>query len=250
MPRLTYAYSVAGFTSMRPAASSTVRFSLPSSDHHRPDEAAPCRRHPSHEYRLVNQYKSCISIVAPADQGGRRGGPPWTARWKAGLEDVIAARSAICTVDGEAGRLYYRGYEIGELAGRGPASRRSRPSCGSGSCPTPAEAEAFEGALRRARACPRRSWRSCARRPATCHPLDVLRTAVSFAAASIPTRGPRAAAKRAQGDPADEPGARHRRGVASHPQRTRAAGRPGRGFPRRALSPSSRGAARSPRRRA
>ena len=24
--------------------------------------------------------------------------------WKAGLEDVIAARSAVCTVDGEAGR--------------------------------------------------------------------------------------------------------------------------------------------------
>ena len=29
------------------------------------------------------------------------------ATWKAGLEDVIAARSAICRVDGEAGRLYY-----------------------------------------------------------------------------------------------------------------------------------------------
>src|SRR6266850_546787 len=37
--------------------------------------------------------------------------------WKAGLEDVIAARSGICRVDGERGRLYYRGYEIGELAG-------------------------------------------------------------------------------------------------------------------------------------
>src|SRR5436309_487267 len=36
--------------------------------------------------------------------------------WKAGLEDVIAARSAICRVDGEAGRIYYRGYEIGDLA--------------------------------------------------------------------------------------------------------------------------------------
>ena len=37
--------------------------------------------------------------------------------WKAGLEDVIAARSAICRVDGEAGRLYYRGYEIGDARG-------------------------------------------------------------------------------------------------------------------------------------
>ena len=38
--------------------------------------------------------------------------------WKAGLEDVVATRSAICTVDGAAGRLYYRGYEIADLAGR------------------------------------------------------------------------------------------------------------------------------------
>jgi len=30
--------------------------------------------------------------------------------WKAGLEDVIAARSAICAIDGAAGRLFYRGY--------------------------------------------------------------------------------------------------------------------------------------------
>src|SRR5215813_12372748 len=40
--------------------------------------------------------------------------------WKAGLEDVIAARSAVCTIDGAAGRLYYRGYEIGDLAGAVP----------------------------------------------------------------------------------------------------------------------------------
>ena len=39
--------------------------------------------------------------------------------WKDGLEDVIAARSAICQVDGAEGRLYYRGYEIG-----GPAAGR------------------------------------------------------------------------------------------------------------------------------
>ena len=36
--------------------------------------------------------------------------------WKAGLEDVVAARSAITAIDGAAGRLYHRGYEIGELA--------------------------------------------------------------------------------------------------------------------------------------
>ena len=34
-----------------------------------------------------------------------------------GLEGVIAAQSHLCKVDGEAGQLIYRGYDIGELAG-------------------------------------------------------------------------------------------------------------------------------------
>ena len=33
-----------------------------------------------------------------------------------GLEDVIAAESEICQVDGAAGKLYYRGYSIEDLA--------------------------------------------------------------------------------------------------------------------------------------
>src|SRR5256885_11684954 len=45
---------------------------------------------------------------------------PMDTSWKAGLEDVIAARSAVCAIDGAAGRLFYRGYEIGELAGGVP----------------------------------------------------------------------------------------------------------------------------------
>src|SRR5256714_14211891 len=33
----------------------------------------------------------------------------------AGLEGVVAAKSAVCFIDGIAGRLVYRGYEIGDL---------------------------------------------------------------------------------------------------------------------------------------
>src|SRR5438477_2675998 len=33
----------------------------------------------------------------------------------AGLEGVVAARSEICFIDGNAGRLVYRGYEIDDL---------------------------------------------------------------------------------------------------------------------------------------
>ncbi|MHC4495801.1 MAG: citrate/2-methylcitrate synthase, partial [Planctomycetota bacterium] len=33
-----------------------------------------------------------------------------------GLEGVIAAESEICQIDGAAGKLYYRGYSIEDLA--------------------------------------------------------------------------------------------------------------------------------------
>jgi citrate synthase len=38
------------------------------------------------------------------------------AEWKEGLEGVVAARTALTHIDGQAGRLFLCGYEIGELA--------------------------------------------------------------------------------------------------------------------------------------
>src|SRR3954454_16413644 len=35
-----------------------------------------------------------------------------------GLADVVAASTALSDIDGKAGRLFYRGYDIHELAGR------------------------------------------------------------------------------------------------------------------------------------
>src|SRR3954454_85720 len=40
------------------------------------------------------------------------------AKAAAGLQGVIAAPSAICFIDGNAGRLVYRGYEITDLVGK------------------------------------------------------------------------------------------------------------------------------------
>jgi citrate synthase len=109
-----------------------------------------------------------------------------TAEWKAGLEDVIAARSAVCTIDGGAGRLYYRGYEIGdlvaqasfedvthllwfgELPGAGAVGFRARLAAGRGL------AEPLVTLLRSL--------------PRDAHPLDALRTAVSYAGTLDPDR--------------------------------------------------------------
>ena len=44
--------------------------------------------------------------------------PPAAAKSNAGLQGVIAAPSSICFIDGNAGRLVYRGYEITDLVGQ------------------------------------------------------------------------------------------------------------------------------------
>src|SRR5256885_15020318 len=63
---------------------------------------------------------------------------PMDTSWKAGLEDVIAARSAVCAIDGAAGRLFYRGYENGELAGRLPLGGGTPPPLGGRRAPAAA----------------------------------------------------------------------------------------------------------------
>src|SRR5947209_12987146 len=40
------------------------------------------------------------------------------AKSAAGLQGVVAAPSSICLIDGNAGRLVYRGYEITDLVGQ------------------------------------------------------------------------------------------------------------------------------------
>jgi len=105
--------------------------------------------------------------------------------WKAGLEDAIAARSAICRVDGAAVRLYYRGYEIGELAGA-VSFEDVTALLWFGEPPRPSEAVAFAARLRAARGLPAPVRALLERLPRDTHPLDALRTAVSLAAAHDP----------------------------------------------------------------
>ena len=105
--------------------------------------------------------------------------------WKAGLEDVIAARSAVRAIDGAAGRLYYRGYEIGDLAGVVPFEDVVW-LLWFGELPSAAQAGEFRARLRAARALPAPVLALLRTQPGECHPLDALRTAVSLAAALDP----------------------------------------------------------------
>ncbi|HZO40582.1 MAG TPA: citrate/2-methylcitrate synthase [Methylomirabilota bacterium] len=105
--------------------------------------------------------------------------------WKAGLEDVIAARSAICQVDGEQGRLYYRGYEIGELA-HALSFEQVTALLWHGELPSAAESAQFAARLEAARGLPPAVADLLQSLPRDTHPLDALRTAVSLAATRDP----------------------------------------------------------------
>jgi citrate synthase len=107
------------------------------------------------------------------------------AAYKDGLEDIIAARSAICRVDGEAGRLYYRGYEIADLVSAASFEDTAR-LLWVGELPSAAERAEFAARLAETRPLPPPVLDLLCRLPRECHPLDALRTAVSLAAASDP----------------------------------------------------------------
>src|SRR6058998_2824841 len=95
----------------------------------------------------INQLESIFSNLITLGPVTRRA--DMDQAWKAGLEDVIAARSAVCQVDGEGGRLYYRGYEIGDLA-RAVSFEDVTALLWFGELPSTAEAVAFAVRLRAA----------------------------------------------------------------------------------------------------
>src|SRR4026207_1732738 len=105
--------------------------------------------------------------------------------YKDGLEDVIAARSALCRVDGEAGRLYYRGYEIADLAAS-VSFEDTTHLLWFGELPTAAERAVFATRMAEARLLPAPGLEMLRQLPRAGPPLDALRTAVSLAAAYDP----------------------------------------------------------------
>jgi citrate synthase len=105
---------------------------------------------------------------------------------KRGLAGVIADTSAVSVVDEESGSLLYRGYPVPELA----------TSCSfeevayliwHGELPTAPQLEEFEEEERSRRQVPAELSTALSGLSLTCHPMDVLRTAVSYLGAQDPT---------------------------------------------------------------
>jgi citrate synthase len=120
------------------------------------------------------------------------------------LKGVVAAPTAICTIDGQAGRLIYRGYTIEDLAAKA-SFEETVYLLWNGELPTRAQLDDFTARLAAGRAIPNEVFEYLRRIPLDAHPLAVLRSAISLLshydpdAESMEPEPERAKAERLQG---------------------------------------------------
>ncbi len=98
-----------------------------------------------------------------------------------GLKGIYFERSAVSQIDGRAGRLSYRGYDINDLAEHGSFEEVAYLLI-YGDLPTAQQLEGFNAELKAARDLPE-EIHGIIRATKDGHPMDVLRTAVSALAA-------------------------------------------------------------------
>jgi citrate synthase len=95
-----------------------------------------------------------------------------------GLEDVIALESRICFIDGKQGRLIYEGHDIRDLAARSTFEEVAY-LLWYGRLPTETQLAELRSRFATLRVLPPALAERIDELPATAHPMDILRTAVS-----------------------------------------------------------------------
>src|SRR5947209_8340153 len=100
------------------------------------------------------------------------------AKSAAGLQGVVAAPSGICFIDGNAGRLVYRGYEITDLVGQ-VSFEETAYLLWDEKLPNARELSTLRGELGQAAALPAHVSAVLQTLPQKTQPMDALRTACS-----------------------------------------------------------------------
>ncbi len=100
----------------------------------------------------------------------------------AGLEGIYFTESSVCKVDGQQGRLYYRGYPIETLANSSNFTEVAYLLL-YGKLPTGQELDAFDAQMREERSLPGEVIAEIGRTAARAHPMDTMRTAISMLSA-------------------------------------------------------------------
>ncbi len=103
----------------------------------------------------------------------------------AGLEGVVAAPSEICFIDGVAGRLVYRGYEIGDLV-ENTTFEETAFLLWESKLPNRTELEELKSHLADAAAVPAHTLAILKALPSRTEPMDALRTAASSLSSDDP----------------------------------------------------------------
>jgi citrate synthase len=113
-----------------------------------------------------------------------------------GLADVIAASTALSDIDGQAGRLFYRGYDIHQLAGVATFEEIAY-LLQRGIAPTPAELDSYRAELAAGRTLGKLVNSTLAEISAAQSPMEALRSLVSLASAGDPDKDSNAPAANA-----------------------------------------------------
>ncbi len=110
---------------------------------------------------------------------------PVPANKPSGLEGVIATSSAICFIDGEAGRLVFRGYEIGDLVEHCSFEETSY-LLWNNALPTQSQLDQLKKDIAASAKLPPHVLAILQALPSQTQPMDALRTAVSALGAADP----------------------------------------------------------------
>jgi citrate synthase len=104
-----------------------------------------------------------------------------------GLADVVAASTALSDIDGQAGRLFYRGYDIHQLAGAATFEEIAY-LLQRGSPPDAAELDSFRAEIAAGRSLGKLVTSNLAEIAASQEPMEAMRTLVSLASADDPDK--------------------------------------------------------------
>jgi citrate synthase len=104
-----------------------------------------------------------------------------------GLADVVAASTALSDIDGSAGRLFYRGYDIDELAGSATFEETAY-LLQRGSPPSRGELAGYRGEIAAGRALGKLVTTSLPEIARSQEPMEALRSLVSLASADDPDK--------------------------------------------------------------
>jgi citrate synthase len=111
--------------------------------------------------------------------------PAAAAGSKGGLQGVVAAQSDICFIDGDAGRLVYRGYDIGDLV-ENASFEEVAFLLWDGKLPNKTELATLKQQLAASMSLPPHVLATLKALPASTQPMDALRTAVSALSSNDP----------------------------------------------------------------